>query len=59
MGRTVLKAKMTKQTFQPNVSLFHEPVDAQLVHVFNVFSTYYVCMGKIFVLLFIRASTGS
>lgn len=37
-----------KQTFQPGVSLFHEPSDALLAHVLNVFGTYYICTGKIF-----------
>lgn len=59
LKRTALTEKMTKQTFKPHVSLFHEPVDAQLVHVLNVFSIYYICMGKKFVLVLSRASTGS
>lgn len=49
-----------KQTSQAGVSLFHEPSDAQLAHVLNVFGTYYVCTGKIFFVLWLsRASTGS
>lgn len=39
--------EMAKQTLKPGVSLFHEPTDAQLAHVLNVFSTYYICTGKI------------
>lgn len=47
-----------KQTFKPGASLFHEPSDAQLAHVLNVFGTCYL-HGENFVLRLSRASTGS